>query len=59
MTTPPYLKQGDKIGIVSTARKITLPEIQPAIDTLKSWGLIPVLGNNLFKEDNQFAGTDA
>jgi muramoyltetrapeptide carboxypeptidase len=55
---PPYLKKGDKIGIVATARKISTAEINPAIAVLKSWGLEVVLGNNLFNSDNQFSGTD-
>ena len=58
MTQPPYLKVGDKIAIVATARKITPEEVQPAIDLFKNHGLEVVLGNNLFAVDNQFAGTD-
>lgn len=58
MITPHYLQQGDKIGIVSTARKITLKELQPAIDQFTTWGLDVVLGDHLFKTHNQFAGTD-
>jgi muramoyltetrapeptide carboxypeptidase len=58
MITPPYLKKGDTIGIVAPARKISLAEIQPAIDIMKHWGLEVMLGKNLFKEDNQFSGTD-
>lgn len=58
MVTPPYLKRGDKIGIVSTARKISLEELQVAIDCFEGWGLDVVLGDNLFKQYNQFAGTD-
>jgi len=57
MQKPANLKKGDKIAIVSTARKLTLDELQPGIDILESWGLEVVLGDNLFKEDNQFAGT--
>ncbi len=56
--TPPYLKPGDKIGIVSTARKITREELQPAIDCFQKEGFEIVFGKNLFKELNQFSGTD-
>lgn len=56
--TPPYLKPGDKIGIVSTARKITCEELQPAIDCFQKEGFEIVFGKNLFKELNQFSGTD-
>lgn len=55
---PPYLKKGDKIGVLSTARKMTLDEIQFAIDTILDWGLNPVLGKNIFASENQFAGSD-
>ena len=58
MRTPPYLKKGDKIGIVACARKISLVEIQPAVEILKSWGLEVVFGKNLFKSQDQFSGSD-
>lgn len=58
MITPTYLKRGDKIGIVATARKISKEELQPAIDILYSWGLEVVLSKNLFNTDNQYSGTD-
>ncbi|MBC8266619.1 MAG: LD-carboxypeptidase [Flavobacteriales bacterium] len=51
------LKIGDKIGIISTARKISLEELKPAIKVLESWGLKIVFGDNLFSSDNQFSGT--
>jgi len=57
MIIPEKLKIGDKIGIISTARKITIEELSPAIKTLESWGLKVVLGANLFQEDDQFSGT--
>jgi muramoyltetrapeptide carboxypeptidase len=57
MIIPKKLRIGDKIGIISTARKITLEELSPAIKMLESWGLKVVLGVNLFSEDNQFSGT--
>ena len=56
MIIPEKLKIGDKIGIISTARKITIEELRPAIDALESWGLKVVLGINLFQEDDQFSG---
>ena len=58
MITPNYLKKGDKIAIISTARKISIEEVQSAIDKFEEWGLEAILGENLFKEHNQFAGTD-
>ena len=59
MIIPEKLKIGDKIGIVSAARKITLEELSPAIKLLGSWGAEIVLGQNLFEENNQFSGTVA
>jgi muramoyltetrapeptide carboxypeptidase len=58
MIIPPKLQTGDKVGIVSTARKISMDEVEPAIKKFKDWGLKVVPGKNLFAEDNQFAGTD-
>ena len=57
MIIPKKLEAGDKIGVISTARKITIEELSPAIKTLESWGLKVVLGVNLFKEEDQFSGT--
>tara|TARA_E500000331_G_C17266011_1_gene717183 strand:+ start:3248 stop:4153 length:906 start_codon:yes stop_codon:yes gene_type:complete len=56
MIIPPKLKKSDTIGIVSTARKISLAELKPAINIIESWGLKIKLGANLFEEDNQFSG---
>jgi len=58
MITPPYLKKGDKIAIVSTARKITREEIEPAIKLFTAWGLDVVEGGHLYASYNQFAGSD-
>jgi muramoyltetrapeptide carboxypeptidase len=58
VNTPAYLNTGDKIGIVSTARKISEHEIQIAVNVLEKWGLKPILGKHLFAEDHQYAGAD-
>jgi muramoyltetrapeptide carboxypeptidase len=58
MITPPYLKKGDKIGIVASARKVSRDELEPAISAFKNWGLEVILGKNLFQAEDQFAGTD-
>src|ERR1051325_3292495 len=55
---PPYLKPGDKVGIVCTARKITMEEIDFAINKLKSWKLESVIGRTIGQSLNQFAGDD-
>ena len=58
MVKPPYLRQGDTIAIVSTARKISEQELQPAKDLIKEWGLHCVLGSTIGAEYHQFAGED-
>jgi muramoyltetrapeptide carboxypeptidase len=58
MVTPPYLRPGDKAGVVSTARKVSRAELAPVLDLLRSWQLQPVEGQNLYREHHQFAGTD-
>ena len=58
MIQPNFLKKGDTVGIVSTARKISLEDIQPAIDLLKSWGLNVIIGKTIGLSNYQFAGTD-
>ena len=58
MITPPYLKQGDTIAIVATARKNIEDNLQPAISWLKNWGLEVVIGSTIGLDRNQLAGTD-
>jgi muramoyltetrapeptide carboxypeptidase len=58
MITPPYLKKGDKIALVSPARKVSPSEVETAINIFKSWGLEVVLGKHLYDSYNQFAGSD-
>lgn len=58
MITPPYLKPGDKVAIVATARKVSFAEMEPAIKVFKTWGLTVLTGNYLTADNNQFAGTD-
>lgn len=58
MITPPYLKKGDTVAIVATARKNIEDNLQPAISWLKSWGLEVVIGKTIGLDLNQLAGTD-
>ena len=58
MTTPPYLRKGDRIALVSPARKISPAEVETAISIFKAWGLEVVPGDHLFASYNQFAGSD-
>jgi len=59
MVTPLFLKQGDTVGIVSTARKISKTELQPFLVLLKNWGLNYELGASIEAESHQFAGDDS
>lgn len=59
MITPPYLKPGDKVAIVATARKVAPSEMEVAIQAFRSWGLQVVTGPHLFGVNNQYSGTDA
>ena len=58
MIQPTCLQKNDTVAIVSTARKISLKEIQPAINLLKNWELKVVIGKTIGLDENQFAGTD-
>jgi muramoyltetrapeptide carboxypeptidase len=55
---PRYLRPGDTIGITSPAGYITLPEIQPAIQQMESWGFSVKVGSTIGKRDFTFGGTD-
>ncbi|MEP0265990.1 LD-carboxypeptidase [Dokdonia sp.] len=59
MVTPPALIYGDKVGLVATARKISLEELEEGIQLIKSWGLVPVIGKTIGASDHQYAGNDA
>jgi len=61
LTTPPYLQKGDTIAIVAPAGILKNREqtILKAKELAESWGLYVVLGNNVFNQNNHFAGTDA
>ena len=55
---PPYLQNGDYIGITAPAGFITLEEIQPAVQLMQSWGYKIQLGDTIGKRDFTFGGTD-
>ena len=58
MIQPSYLKKGDTVAIIATARKVSKEEIQAAVAFFESYGLSVLLGKNLFETYNQYAGTD-
>ena len=58
MIQPSYLKEGDKVALVSPAYWVPQEALQQAADTVRSWGLQPIIGphtNNL--NVNAYAGT--
>lgn len=59
MIRPPKLERGDGIRIVAPARKISLAELQPAIEQIEAWGLQVLYSEKLFAQEHQFAGSDA
>lgn len=54
----PPLKKGDTIAILSTARKVSLPEIEFGVKWLENFGFKVVLGKTIDAAHHQFAGTD-
>ncbi len=58
MKIPPYLKKGDTVAIVCTARKFFPEEAKPAIELLESWGLKVKLGKTIGLDSCQLGGTD-
>jgi muramoyltetrapeptide carboxypeptidase len=59
MVIPPFLKKGDKIGIVSTASRIDRKVVDPAIDLLFSLGYNVLIGKHTFSSFHQYSSTDA
>ncbi|RZJ68472.1 MAG: LD-carboxypeptidase [Flavobacterium sp.] len=55
---PPYLKKGDTIGIIATARKIDEVNLQAGKALAESWGLHVVMGKTIGKSENQLSGPD-
>jgi muramoyltetrapeptide carboxypeptidase len=53
MIQPPFLKEGDKIGICATARWLTPEQWEPAKRILESWGLVPVVMPQVFELQGQ------
>lgn len=52
-----YLKKGDHIRILCTARSADEHQLQPAQKLLKSWGLQVSFGKTIGKKEHQFGGT--
>jgi len=58
MIIPPLLAPGSTIGITATARKVLMPEITFAIQSMTSAGYKIILSPEVFAAENQFAGSD-
>ena len=54
----PFLKSGDKVGIVSPAWHIEESKLHGAITFLENWGLKVVIGKNAAEQSGPFAGSD-
>lgn len=60
MVRPEFLRNGDKIGIVATGRKVSRKQIEPSIDIFTSWGLSVTHGNHLISDDHSYlSSTDS
>jgi muramoyltetrapeptide carboxypeptidase len=55
---PPYLKPGDTIGITCPAGYMTMDDIRPSVQVLKSWGFNLRLGKTVGAKEFIFGGTD-
>ena len=58
MISPPLLKSGDKVGIISPAGKVNKAKVLEAVKYIEDWGLEVVLGENALGSFHQFSGTD-
>jgi muramoyltetrapeptide carboxypeptidase len=58
MILPPFLKAGDKVGVLSTSNFTEQAYIDELIKILKEWKLEPVLGKTIGPREGSFAGSD-
>ncbi len=58
MHQPPFLKAGDTVAILSTARKIEKSALTLVKESLETQGYKVIFGNSIGQEYHQFAGTD-
>lgn len=59
MKRPPYLKQGDTIGVAAPSGCFGKHELLAAFDLFESWGLKIKTGKHLYEKELSFAGSDA
>ena len=59
ITTPPYLRPGDTIGIVCPAGAMPVEKVSECIRVVnEEWGFLTRVGNTIGKQFNYFSGTD-
>ena len=59
-TRPAFLKQGDKVALISPSYFTPMENVEKTADVLRTWGLEPVIGPNVGKVvDGKYAGTVA
>src|SRR6266478_4534643 len=58
ITIPPYLKEGDTVGILCPAGYMPYEKALTAISVLQDWGFITKTGSTLGSQNNYFSGTD-
>jgi len=58
MIQPPYIQQGDHIGLVCPAGAIPIEKVQNCIETLEKWGYLVQLGKTVGAKLHSFSGTD-
>jgi muramoyltetrapeptide carboxypeptidase len=58
MIQPPFLKAGDKIGVISTSNFTEQKYIEELLGILKEWKLKPILGKTIGPRHGSFAGSD-
>ncbi|GGK78483.1 LD-carboxypeptidase [Rufibacter glacialis] len=59
MMVPPFLKPGDKVGLVSTSNYTVPGYIEAMVRILTEWQLKPVLGRTIGPRHGSMAGPDA
>ena len=58
MVIPPFLKSGNRIRIVSPAGKVSAEKVMPGIELFRQQGFEVLIGDHVFNEHFQYAGTD-
>ncbi|MBE0666872.1 MAG: LD-carboxypeptidase, partial [Bacteroidales bacterium] len=58
LTIPPYIKEGDRIAIISPSGVVDKDVILKAVRILQHSGLDVTLGEHVFRKSGCFAGTD-